>query len=203
MDDPKHFERRNSDLHNFRNFGRTKSFTYGETAGPACPPLAFAAASAAIGRRGGGGGTITIAEEEHDLEVSLSCSTSIKGTFQGGGVGGGMQVDSSPSNGSGEGNSSEAEVDMSPCPRIIIGGGSTGLKLPSAFGPGSTAQSHLSLGATGKSSGSVNAPIFGSAKTRTLGRLGFQRVASYAGTGMGSGSGSSISSGGSSGLFKL
>ena len=79
MDDPKHFERRNSDLHDFRKFARTRSFTYGETqtlhppltlagtsrAPPFCPPLAFAAASAAVGRRQGP----TIAEEEHDNDT--------------------------------------------------------------------------------------------------------------------------------------
>lgn len=80
MDDPQHLQRRNSDMHDFRKFSRTKSFTYGETqqAAPSysvnnsrlapCPPLAFAAASAAIGRRGGP----TITEEEHDTELDSS-----------------------------------------------------------------------------------------------------------------------------------
>lgn len=107
MDDPRHFERRNSDLHDFRKFSRTRSFTYGEMqiqprAAPNCPPMAFAAASFAINRRGG-----TTIEEEHE-------------------------VDSSPSS-------------NSPCPRAV------------------------SMG---------QAPIFGSAKSRTLQRTGFQRVAS-------------------------
>ena len=75
MDDPRHFQRRDNDLHDFRKFSRTRSFTYGETQTlmpafslsgnprpPLCPPLAFAAASAAVGRRQGP----TIAEEEHD-----------------------------------------------------------------------------------------------------------------------------------------
>lgn len=72
MDDPRHFERRATDLHDFRKFARTKSFTYGETQ-PApsrsiggCPTLAFAAASAAQGRRHGP----TIAEEEHEPDSS-------------------------------------------------------------------------------------------------------------------------------------
>jgi M-phase inducer tyrosine phosphatase len=125
MDDPLHFERRNSDLHDFRKFSRTRSFTYGETqtvssssrAAPPCPPLAFAAASAAQGRRDGP----TIDEDD--------------------------EHDSSPSgpSGSGEGSGMEA----SPCPRVC------------------------SMG---------TAPIFGSAKTRTLGRVGMGRTASYAGT---------------------
>lgn len=163
MDDPKHFERRNSDLHSFRNFGRTKSFTYGETAGPSCPPLAFAAASAAIGRRGGAG---TIAEDEHEHEDEHE---------QGNGHG---ATDSSPSGPNGD--SSEAEVDMSPCPRVsgpldpqnMNAGASSFLGVP-----------HPKLQAPQMGLGKGPAPIFGSAKTRTLGRLGFQRVASYAGTG--------------------
>ena len=120
MDDPKHFERRDSDLHTFRNFGRTKSFTYGETSGgPACPPLAFAAASAAIGRRGNPAAATTITEEEHD------------------------DNDSSPHAGD-----SSVEIDASPSLRVA--------SMPQA-------------------------PIFGSARPRTLGRMGFQRNASYAG----------------------
>ncbi|OCF31704.1 tyrosine phosphatase [Kwoniella heveanensis CBS 569] len=128
MDDPKHFERRNSDLHDFRKFSRTRSFTYGEQpsqpsrAALPCPPLAFAAASAATARRHGP----TIAEEDHENESSPS---------------GG---DSSMDMGSG--------TEASPCPRAV------------------------SMG---------QPPIFGSAKTRVLGRVGFHRVASYAGTGMG------------------
>ncbi|WRT65684.1 uncharacterized protein IL334_002629 [Kwoniella shivajii] len=124
MDDPKHFERRNSDLHDFRKFSRTKSFTYGEQptqssrTQPPCPPLAFAAASAATARRHGS----TITEEDHEHE-------------------------SSPSGG----NGSSPGNENSPCPRAI------------------------SMG---------QPPIFGSAKTRVLGRVGFNRVASYAGTGM-------------------
>jgi M-phase inducer tyrosine phosphatase len=189
MDDPKHFERRNSDLHNFRNFGRTKSFTYGETAGPACPPLAFAAASAAIGRRGGTGEK-TIAEEDNDMEgAGTPCPGGGSGTGAGAGVGGG--TDSSPNGGTGD---SSDEVDMSPCPRIVLGSmkpnqasvqqshsnsnshssfAIANAKASSTFGGGGE-KGHIALG---------KGPIFGSAKTRTLGRLGFQRVASYAGTG--------------------
>ena len=123
MDDPKHFARRDTELHTFRNFGRTKSFTYGETAGggPACPPLAFAAASAAVGRRANqsvAAGTIT--EEEHDEQEHSSTN---------------------------EGDSS-VEIDASPSLRVA--------SMPQA-------------------------PIFGSARPRTLGRMGFQRNASYAG----------------------
>lgn len=81
MDDPEHFQRRNSDLHDFRKFARTKSFTYGETQqlqssmtsngsrlSQPCPGLAFAAASAAVGRRQGP----TITEEDHDHEMDSS-----------------------------------------------------------------------------------------------------------------------------------
>ena len=72
MDDPRHFERRNTDWHDFRKYSRNHSFTYGDTQ-PApsnavsnCPPLAFAAASAAQGRRHGP----TIAEEDHEHDSS-------------------------------------------------------------------------------------------------------------------------------------
>ncbi|KAI9632603.1 tyrosine phosphatase [Dioszegia hungarica] len=121
MDDPRHFQRRDSDLHDFRKFARTRSFTYGETQPVApsrsalpCPPLAFAAASAAQGRRSGP----TIDEDD--------------------------EHDSSPS-----GPSGDSGMEASPCPRVC------------------------SMG---------TAPIFGSAKTRTLGRMGMGRTASYAGT---------------------
>ncbi|KAL1411333.1 m-phase inducer phosphatase [Vanrija albida] len=74
MDDPRHFERRNSDLHDFRKFSRTRSFTYGElqpgsqpSRAQPCPPLVYAAASAATSRRGGNGPTIT---EEHEPDSS-------------------------------------------------------------------------------------------------------------------------------------
>jgi M-phase inducer tyrosine phosphatase len=133
MDDPKHFERRNSDLHDFRKFARTRSFTYGETQPSMslgggrpplgmCPPLAFAAASAAIGRRHGP----TITEEDHDHDL-----------------------DSSPAPGNCLTGSPGGNND-SPCPRVV------------------------SMG---------NAPVFGSAKPRQLTRVGFHRVASYAGSG--------------------
>lgn len=134
MDDPKHFERRDSDLHDFRKFSRTRSFTYGEQqqsssrALPPCPPLAFAAASAAAARRIGVQGVNTrgnnTIKEEDDQDNS-----------------------SSPHPGD---SSAEMDTDASPCPRAA-----------------------LSLG---------QPPIFGSAKTRVLGRVGFSRVASYAGT---------------------
>lgn len=128
MDDPNHFERRDSDLHNFRSFGRTKSYTFGESAGssagPACPPMAFAAASAAVGRRVGqstASGTIT---EEEDHETSSPNAA---------------------------GADTSGELDNSPCPRAV------------SMGQG---------------------PLFGSAKPRALGRLAFQRNASYAGIGL-------------------
>ncbi|KAK8861570.1 hypothetical protein IAR55_002392 [Kwoniella newhampshirensis] len=127
MDDPKHCVRRDSDLHDFRKFSRTRSFTYGEQAPPQsralppCPPLAFAAASAATARRHGS----TIAEEDHEHESSPS------------------QADTSAEFGSG--------TEASPCARAVS------MSQP---------------------------PIFGSAKSRALGRVGFARVASYAGTGI-------------------
>ncbi len=124
MDDPRHFERRASDLHDFRKFSRTRSFTYGETqwapprAVGACPPLAFAAASAAQGRRHGP----TITEEEHEPGSSpQGCDSS--GVMSG--------------------------REATPCPRIV------------SF---------------------TQAPIFGTAKPRQSSRVGFNRVASYAGT---------------------
>ncbi|ORY24381.1 hypothetical protein BCR39DRAFT_323623 [Naematelia encephala] len=97
MDDPRHFDRRDSDLHDFRKFSRTRSFTYGETQPPPpraalpCPPLAFAAASAAVGRRHGP----TIAEEDHEHDSS------------------------SPSHGA----DTSAEMDASPCARVVSTGG--------------------------------------------------------------------------------
>jgi M-phase inducer tyrosine phosphatase len=122
MDDPRHFERRDTDLHDFRKFSRTRSFTYGETqpapprAVGACPPLAFAAASAAQGRRHG----LTITEEDHEHDSSPH------GT-----------------------HASPQGHETSPCTRV-----------PSLGQP----------------------PIFESAKTRRFARVGFNRVASYAGT---------------------
>ena len=126
MDDPLHFERRNSDLHDFRKFARTRSFTYGETqppqpSRPNCPPLAFAAASAAVGRRQGP----TITEEDGDNDTSA--------------------VESSPEIGSPTTGNHD-----SPCPRVVSLGCAPG--------------------------------VFGSAKPRQLTRMGFNRVASYAGT---------------------
>ena len=80
MDDPRHLERRASDLHDFRKFARTSSFTYGETQSShptsralPCPPLAFAAASAAAARRSAPvveGHTI-----EEEMEDQSPCST--------------------------------------------------------------------------------------------------------------------------------
>ncbi|ODN76689.1 hypothetical protein, variant [Cryptococcus amylolentus CBS 6039] len=134
MDDPEHFHSRDSDLHEFRKFSRTRSFTYGESqqaaaqtsrALPPCPPMAFAAASAAAARRNGASG-VTIKEEDDG------------------------EPESSPHPGD-----SSAEVDFgtdaSPCPRGQV----------------------VSLG---------QPPLFGSARPRTLGRMGFARVASYAGS---------------------
>lgn len=142
MDDPRHFLRRNSDLHDFRKFSRTRSFTYGEQqqqlhqqpnedVPPPCPPLAFAAASAAVGRRH----AIPMTIDEHDASSSSP----------GGGLG------SSPCGAAGNGH------EESPCPRMLSVGGGMG--------------------------GGLQAPIFGSAKTRQFARAGFTRVASYAGTG--------------------
>lgn len=138
MDDPKHFERRDSDLHNFRTFGRTKSYTFGESsngnggAGPACPPMAFAAASAAVGRRGNhAAGTIT---EEEDHETTSPATAAAEADTS-------AEFDDSDNN--------------SPCP-----------------------------GTRAVSMGHKQGPLFGSAKPRALGRLAFQRNASYAATGL-------------------
>lgn len=149
MDDPRHISRRDSDLHDFRKFNRTRSFTYGEThsstasssssstvngvssfRGGLAPinPLAFAAASAAQGRRSGA--TLSIAEEH------------------------------------------EHEHDSSPLGQMMLGPGAT-----NRFSSGDAEASPCQRVSTGA------APIFGSAKTRALGRAGFHRVASYAGTG--------------------
>ncbi|KAK4686068.1 M-phase inducer tyrosine phosphatase, partial [Tremellales sp. Uapishka_1] len=120
MDDPAHFQRRNSDLHDFRKFSRTRSFTYGEretqakaaSGFPPCPPLAFAAASAAQGRRNPSTSGLTIAEEEHD---SSPCAF------------GQMGMGSPSSN--------------SPCPRVVSLGQPPifGSSKPRAFGFGRTA----------------------------------------------------------------
>ena len=83
MDDPRHFERRRSDLADFRKFSRTQSFTYGEARSSAarsmpCPPLAFAAASAAVTRRGHTAASIAEEDDpdssfgEHDVDESPS-----------------------------------------------------------------------------------------------------------------------------------
>lgn len=113
MDDPRHFTRRDSDLHEFRKnttWGRTKSFAYGENrnksvaagelqggllsammgraAGPG-PALVFAAANVAVGRRGGA--VIAEAEDEND----------------------------SPSRN--DGGETDADETDSPCPRALSG----------------------------------------------------------------------------------
>ncbi|WVQ79118.1 hypothetical protein IAT38_001213 [Cryptococcus sp. DSM 104549] len=120
MDDPKHFERRNSDLHDFRKFSRTRSFTYGEQATlpssrvlPPCPPLAFAAASAAAARRGGAtaaGGSGTIAEEDHEHDSANGSAL--------------MTTSASGSGSSPHPGDSSAEMDSgaeaSPCPRQVV-----------------------------------------------------------------------------------
>ncbi|WVN85742.1 uncharacterized protein L203_100893 [Cryptococcus depauperatus CBS 7841] len=108
MDDPKHFERRDSDLHVFRKFARTRSFTYGEQQNlpssrplPPCPPLAFAAASAATARRNGSSGNGTITEERDHENDSFSHA-----------------------------GDSSAELDASPCPRQVASIGHSPIFVP-------------------------------------------------------------------------
>lgn len=71
MDDPKHCERRDNQLHDFRKFTRTRSFTYGEHQPPVrppqpCQPLAFGlngAGAAAQNRR------VASVKEEEDVSM--------------------------------------------------------------------------------------------------------------------------------------
>ncbi|KAJ9100069.1 hypothetical protein QFC19_005749 [Naganishia cerealis] len=82
MDDPKHERKRDSDLHDFRKFTRTRSFTYGENQPQAvrpvqpCPRLAFDAASIAANRRAVAEkkGNTTDSQEEEQSMISPSAS---------------------------------------------------------------------------------------------------------------------------------
>jgi M-phase inducer tyrosine phosphatase len=69
MDDPKHCERRDNNLHDFRKFTRTRSFTYGEPQPPVrpaqpCQPLAFVPSNALLNRR------VTSVMEEDDVHMT-------------------------------------------------------------------------------------------------------------------------------------
>jgi M-phase inducer tyrosine phosphatase len=68
MDDPKHCERRDNNLHDFRKFTRTRSFTYGEPQPPVrpaqpCQPLAFLPSNGVLNRR------VTSVMEEEDVHM--------------------------------------------------------------------------------------------------------------------------------------
>ncbi|KAJ9125574.1 hypothetical protein QFC22_000536 [Naganishia vaughanmartiniae] len=145
MDDPKHETKRDSDLHDFRKFTRTRSFTYGENQPQAvrpvqpCPRLAFDAASIAANRR-------AMAEKKEnasdsrkqDHEMASPSASLARARLL-------TDVQESPGGDS---------LDGSPCARLL----------------------------TSTSSGSQ---LFGSTKTRLLGRAvnrsTFMRTSSYAG----------------------
>ena len=77
MDDPKHCERRDNNLHDFRKFTRTRSFTYGEPQPPTrpaqpCQPLAFAPANTLLNRR------VTSVMEEEDVHMTSPVAQTTK-----------------------------------------------------------------------------------------------------------------------------
>jgi M-phase inducer tyrosine phosphatase len=143
MDDPKHEQKRDSDLHDFRKFTRTRSFTYGEnqsqTVRPLqpCPRLAFDAASIAATRRA----SVEKKEPEPDMDQAMASPLSSLAQSR-------LLTDVLESPG---GDS----MDGSPCARLLT------------------------------SSSSSGAALFGSTKTRLLGRAvgrsTFMRTSSYAG----------------------
>lgn len=77
MDDPKHCERRDNNLHDFRKFTRTRSFTYGEPQPPVrpaqpCQPLAFAPGNGLLNRR------VTSVMEEEDVHMTSPVAAGAK-----------------------------------------------------------------------------------------------------------------------------
>jgi M-phase inducer tyrosine phosphatase len=145
MDDPKHETKRDSDLHDFRKFTRTRSFTYGENQPQAvrpiqpCPRLAFDAASIAANRRAmveKKENTSESQTQDHDM-ASPSANLARARLL--------TDVQESPGGDS---------LDGSPCARLLTS---------------TSSSSHL----------------FGSTKTRLLGRAvnrsTFMRTSSYAG----------------------
>lgn len=143
MDDPKHEQRRDSDLHDFRKFTRTRSFTYGENQNQAvrpsqpCPRLAFDVSSSNAARRLSGGKPDADARPDEPMASPLSNPSHARLL---------ADVMESPGADSSEG---------SPCARLL------------------------------NSSSSSGGPLFGSTKTRLLGRAvgrsTFMRTSSYAG----------------------
>jgi M-phase inducer tyrosine phosphatase len=143
MDDPKHEQKRDSDLHDFRKFTRTRSFTYGEnqnqTVRPSqpCPRLAFDVSSTTAARRVSVGKAD--AEPDRDGTMASPLSNPAHARLL-------ADVLESPGADSTEG---------SPCARLL------------------------------NSSSSNGGPLFGSTKTRLLGRAvgrsTFMRTSSYAG----------------------
>jgi hypothetical protein len=105
MDDPQHVHRRDSDLHAFRQFNRTRSFTYGDAqtysrAPVPGPPLAFAPSNISNERRD----SRAVIHEEEDVHMA---SPKPKG---------GLPAFDSPDMGS----------DASPCARVVGNAGGSG-----------------------------------------------------------------------------
>ncbi|KAJ9109227.1 hypothetical protein QFC21_000556 [Naganishia friedmannii] len=145
MDDPKHETKRDSDLHDFRKFTRTRSFTYGENQPQAvrpvqpCPRLAFDAASIAANRRAMAEKKENTSEPRiQDHEMASPTASLARARLL-------TDVQESPGGDS---------LDGSPCARLLTS---------------TSSSSHL----------------FGSTKTRLLGRAvnrsTFMRTSSYAG----------------------
>ena len=142
MDDPQHEQRRDSDLHDFRRFTRTRSFTYGENQNQAvrpsqpCPRLTFDMASSNAARRASAGKSD--AETHRDEPMASPLPNPAHARLL-------ADVIESPGADSSEG---------SPCARLLTSSSSRGA-------------------------------LFGSTKTRLLGRAvgrsTFMRTSSYAG----------------------
>lgn len=143
MDDPQHEQRRDSDLHDFRRFTRTRSFTYGENQNQAarpsqpCPRLTFDVSSSNNARPATAGKSD--AETQRDEPMASPPSNPAHARLL-------TDVMESPGADSSEG---------SPCARLL------------------------------NSSSSSGGTLFGSTKTRLLGRAvgrsTFMRTSSYAG----------------------
>lgn len=143
MDDPKHEQKRDSDLHDFRKFTRTRSFTYGENQPQAirplqpCPRLAFDAASIAATRRA------SAEKKQPESGMDQPIASPLSGAMQSRLL---TDVLESPGGDS---------IEGSPCARLLT------------------------------SSSSSGGALFGSTKTRLLGRAvgrsTFMRTSSYAG----------------------
>ncbi len=171
MDDPRFCDRRDNDLHDFRKFTRTRSFTYGEH-GPAsgrAPPPAFGSSSNGIGLgMGMGSNQMRMSAPQGLAAPRLAIQEEEDSPIPLGRLGKGRLSQLSRL-----ANDSGAETDDDSC----SGGDNSGMMDSPCARP--------------ISGGGLVPGIFGSTKSRVMGRPGlglganrgsFARTASYAGT---------------------